>query len=484
VFTHSRPAAAPAIDVIASVESLAIDFDGLPVPRRYFVIVIVLMTLVMVVLDGSVANLALSTIATTLRCSPDQAIWVVSSYQLAVIISLLPCGALGEKLGCRRVFLYGVAIFTLASATCAISVNLAMLVAARFVQGLGAGAIMALYSMILRYACPKCLLGTIIGLNAMTIAISAAAGPGIAGALLAIAPWPWLFAVNLPLGALVLMLSRSLPAPSGVARYLDPVVITVNAAAAMLFFSGFDRIPIAPQSGVAMIVVSIVCLVFVIWREKQIKAPLIPVDLFRNRPFRIAVLGSIACFSGQMMSYVALPFYLRQEFHLNFIMSGLYLMPCPLAVAITAPLAGRLANRTQTALLCAGGCGVLAIGLVLTALRPPSNTIITFLVGTVLAGIGFGLFLPPNNRILLLSAPKARSGAAGAMQATARLIGQTIGPISMSMVFRLVSVDTAPRTGVLVAAGFVSIGGLTSLWGLRFNEIVKSAKVSGHEKHS
>lgn len=234
--------------------------DGLPAPRRYFAIAVLLLTLVLVVLDGAIANIALPSIAASLHASPSDAVWVVSSYQLAVLVALLPCGAIGEMVGARRVFLAGVALFTLASAACACAGTLPMLVAARFVQGLGAGAVMALGVTNFRLSVPQRLLGTIIGINAMTIAISSAAGPGLAGAILAVAPWPWLFAVNLPLGIVVLASGPVLASTEGVARKLDGRAMIASALMFVLFFFGADRVAQSPVTGGLLIVASVVCL--------------------------------------------------------------------------------------------------------------------------------------------------------------------------------------------------------------------------------
>jgi DHA2 family multidrug resistance protein-like MFS transporter len=174
--------------------------DGLPVPRRYLAISVLLLTLVLVVLDGAIANVALPSIAASFGADPSSTVWVVSSYQIAVLIALLPCGALGEIYGPRRVYLIGIFIFTAASVVCAFAPNLPALVMGRFAQGLGGGALMALSSMNLRFAVPHRRLGTIIGINAMTVAISAAAGPAVAGAILSVATWHWMFAINIPLG--------------------------------------------------------------------------------------------------------------------------------------------------------------------------------------------------------------------------------------------------------------------------------------------
>jgi DHA2 family multidrug resistance protein-like MFS transporter len=160
---------------------------------------------------------------------------------------------------------------------------------------------------------------------------------------------------------------------------------------------------------------------------------------------------------------VALPFYLQHTLGMTPTQAGLYMMPWPVAVAVVAPISGRLANRFKTAWLCAIGGGLLAIGLAAVALLPADRNGMGFIVGTVIAGIGFALFQTPNNRILLLSAPKARSGAAGAMQGTARLSGQTFGSILMTILFGLAPLAQAPGLALLLAAAFTALAAGISL---------------------
>ncbi len=437
--------------------------DGLPAPRRHFAIAVLLLTLVLVVLDSAIANIALPSIAASFHAAPGDTVWAVSSYQLAVLIALLPCGALGEILGPRRVYLWGVALFTLASAACAFSSSLPMLVVSRFVQGFGGGAIMALATMNLRFAVPQKMLGAIIGLNAMTIAMASASGPGIAGAILAVAHWPWLFGVNIPLGIAVLACGGLLAHTHGVARKLDAGALIANTLMFVLFFSGADRVAKAPLLGGLMIAGAVACLFALLWLERGHKAPLVPTDLFAAPAFRIAVMASVCCFTGQMLSYVALPFYLQHSLGMTPTQAGLYMMPWPAAVAIVAPISGRLANRFKTAWLCAIGGGLLAVGLGMVGLLPADAHGVTFIVGTVIAGIGFALFQTPNNRILLLSAPKARSGAAGAMQGTARLSGQTFGSILMTILFGLAPLASAPGFALVLAAMFTAAAAVISL---------------------
>jgi DHA2 family multidrug resistance protein-like MFS transporter len=144
-------------------------------------------------------------------------------------------------------------------------------------------------------------------------------------------------------------------------------------------------------------------------------------------------------------------------------MTGLYMTPWPLTVALAAPIAGRLADRTPTAWLCAAGGLCLAVGLTLAALWPLERHLAPLVVFMALSGLGFGFFQTPNNRNMLLAAPRERSGAAGGAQATARLSGQTCGAVLMALLFTLASPDAAPRVGLTVGAALALAAGLVSM---------------------
>ena len=170
----------------------------------------------MAVMDGAIANVALPTIAKDLDASPAFSIWIVNGYQLAITISLLPLSSLGEIVGYRRIYLAGLALFTVASVFCALSHTLLLLTVARIVQGFGAAGIMSVNMALVRFIYPRDLLGRGIGINAMVVAVSAAVGPTIATGILAVGTWPNLFAVNIPIGIAALMLGwRYLPNTRG-----------------------------------------------------------------------------------------------------------------------------------------------------------------------------------------------------------------------------------------------------------------------------
>jgi DHA2 family multidrug resistance protein-like MFS transporter len=438
------------------------ELDGLPTPRRYAAAAAILGAIVLVVIDGAIANVALPSITQQLHASPGDAVWIVTGYQLAVVMFLLPASAIGESLGYRKVFAAGVALFTAASALCAFAPSLPWLIAARFLQGLGSAAVMPLGLALLRFTYPRRLLGDAIAWNALAVAMSSAAGPAVGAAILSVASWPWLFAVNLPIGALVLFACSGLPQPAASRRRLDVLSIALNAGLFAAFVLGSDRLLSAPAVGAGLLLLAAVGLIALVRRELPQAAPLIPIDLLRGHSFRISVIASVFCFIGQMASYVALPFYIQHGLGQSAFATGLLMTPWPLAVMLAAPLSGRLSARVSTAWLCAAGGACLALGLALCAAWPMHGHLLPLVVFTSLAGLGFGFFQTPNNRNMLLSAPKERSGAAGGMQGAARLTGQTAGSLMMGLLFTLLPGSNAPRWGLGLAAAFALAGGLIS----------------------
>lgn len=438
------------------------DDAGVVGPRRALAVACVLAATALVVLAAATANVALPAVARSLAVSPAASVRVITAYQAALVMALLPCAALGESLGHRRVYAAGVALFTGASALCALAPSLPLLVAARFVQGLGGAAVMSLGVALLRSVTPRRQLGAAIGWNALAVALASAAGPTVGALVLSAAGWPWLFAVSVPLGALVLVATRALPHVPGTARRVDPVSVALNALAFAALIVGAGLLPGSPALAAALLAAAALGAVALVRRELPREAPLIPLDLLRDAPFRTAVIASVCCFAGQGAAMVSLPFHLQHALGLDALHAGLLITPWPLTVAVVAPIAGRLAERVPGAWLCALGGGLLAVGLAGAALHPTAGRPSALVPFVVLCGAGFGLFQVPNNRDMLLCVPRARSGAAGGMQGTARLTGQTVGAVLMTLLFSLTSMDVATRVGLGAAAALTLTAGLVS----------------------
>ena len=441
-------------------DRMEIQSTGLGEPRHMVAIASVLAAMVLVVLDAAIANVALPTIARSLSVTPAMSVWVITSYQTALLMALLPCAALGESIGYRRVFTGGVALFTGASVLCALSPSLSWLVAARLLQGLGGAAVMSLGVALLRVVVSDQRLGTAIGWNALAIALSSAAGPSIGAAVLSAATWHWLFAINLPLGVLVVLATRALPDDGGTARRLDLFSVALNFGAFASLVIGVELLPTRPSLAGVLLAAAGLELVALVRREMPKEAPMIPLDLLRADSFRFSVIASTCCFAGQTAGMVALPFYLQYGLGQDTLKAGLYMTAWPLTVAIAAPFAGRLADRVSTAWLSAVGGMFIATGLGAAALWPLKGNPLLLVPFTMLCGLGFSFFNVANNRNMFLSAPTERSGAAGGMQGTARLFGQTAGAVIMTLLFTLSTAEVAPQIGLGIGAVLTFVAGL------------------------
>src|ERR1700751_5965103 len=186
--------------------------DGLPWKRRRWAVAAIFTALTMASLDTAIANIALPAISAELHVSPAEAVWVVNVYQIALVATLLPLGALGEIVGHERIYLGGLLLFTLASLGCALAWSLPSLLVARTLQGLGASGIMSVNTALVRFVYPSRLHGRGFGHNALVVATAFTLGPTIASGILALGPWPWLFAVNIPFGVTALLIGlKTLP---------------------------------------------------------------------------------------------------------------------------------------------------------------------------------------------------------------------------------------------------------------------------------
>ncbi|HUZ11599.1 MAG TPA: MFS transporter [Caulobacteraceae bacterium] len=439
--------------------------DGLPPPRRWQAAVAVWLAISMTVLDSAIANVALPTIARDFGALPADSIWIINAYQLAIVVSLLPLAALGEKIGYRTIYRGGLALFIAASLMCTLSHSLPMLTAARTVQGLGAAGVMSVNGALVRFIYPQASLGRGVGLNAMVVSASSAVGPTVAAAILAVGPWPWLFAINIPIGLAALAVGwTSLPLNPLSGRRFDWVSAGLNALTFGLVITGIDVLTRtrARLLGALETLGGLVIGALLVLRELGRPRPLVPVDLMADRLFALSVATSVASFTAQMLAFVALPFHFENSLHFSQVETGLLLTPWPAAVGVTAPLAGWLSDKLSTAVLCAVGLAIFSGGLVAMAMLPGAPTAIDIGWRMALCGVGFGLFQSPNNRMMLSSAPRERAGAAGGMLATARLTGQTFGAVITAVMLYLFG-DRGEVIGLWTAAGFALAAAAVSL---------------------
>jgi DHA2 family multidrug resistance protein-like MFS transporter len=443
---------------------------------------VIILGIALSVLDASIMNLALPGIARDLHASPAQSVWVVNAYQLAILALLLPCATLGDLIGYRRVYLAGIAVFTLASAACLFAVSLPMLAAARAVQGLGAAGVMAVNAALVRLTYPSHRLGRALALNSVVVAIASVAGPSLAAAILSIASWPWLFAMNLPIGLAVFALGwRALPhnpgaAPAGVRLTAIDVLLNicmfgflVLGADALGTRAGATPVPGAMAFGAALLAAGVAVGALYVHRQRALPIPLLPIDLLRIPVFALSMGTSITAFAAQTLSNVALPFLLLESYGFSPLRAGFLLTAWPLAIVLMAPVAGRLIGRYSGGLLGGVGLALLAIGLALLAALPAQPQAADIAWRLALCGAGFGLFQSPNNHTIVTSAPLSRSGAAGGMLGAARLTGQTTGAVLLSIIFSAAGTGAGhgPTIALALAAGFAAVASGVSFLRLR-----------------
>jgi MFS transporter, DHA2 family, multidrug resistance protein len=429
----------------------------------------VMMAVSLVTLDSAMTMTALPAIAAGLQVPPAQAIWAVNAYQLAVVAALLPFAALADRLGARRVHLFGLAFFAAASLASALASSLPTLAAARVLQGLGAAATMSVNVALVRQLYPPQHLGRGVGLNAMIVGVTFAAGPGVASLLLAVAPWPWLYLLNLPAGLLAFAVARvSLPRSLPRAQPFDVLAALLTALA---FAAALGALATAAQRGAPVLVLALTAAALssgalLLGRQAGQPAPMLPVDLLRRPLFALSVATSMASFAAQGLAFVSLPFFIEGVLHRDPLQTGFLIAPWAVVVAAGAPLAGRLSERWPPGLM--GGIGLLLLcaGLLLLSGLTPAASTAQIVWRMALCGLGFALFQSPNLNALMSAAPPERSGGASGMVAMARLNGQAIGAALAALCFGLAGA-LGPVRALQLGAALAAVAALASsarLW--------------------
>ena len=418
------------------------------------------------VLVGSIANIALPTIARDMGVTPAESIWVVNAYQLAVTVCLMPFASLGDIHGHRRVYVWGLGLYTFGSLICALAPSMSVLIAARVLQGVGGAGIMSVNGALVRFIFPRAQLGRGIGYNVLVVAVSSAAGPSVAAGILAVGSWPWLFAVQVPFGVLSWWMSlRYLPPSPASGHKFDPVSAVLNAIALGTFIPGLDGIGRGQSATTVLVelVTGVAVGTIFVMRQLTLRAPMLPVDLFRRPVFALSVATATCVHAAAMITLISLPFYLQYVERMSPIEIGLLITPWPAVLVVVGPIAGRLADRYPAGLLGGIGLAVMTCGLLLVLFLPEHASRLNIAWRMAVCGTGFGFFQAPNNRLLIGSAPPDRAGAGSGMVSTSRLLGQTTGSALVAVVFGLTHHSPDPvvlgtHVAIGLAAGFAALG--------------------------
>lgn len=458
--------------------SLFIDLpgdEGLPGTERRLAMIALMTALAMTVLDGTIVNIALPQIAISLKVSAGAAIWVANGYLLAVAMTLATFASLAARVGYRNQFAAGLAVFTLASLGCALAPSINVLIGMRLLQGIGASAILSIGPAILRTIFPNRLLGRILGVNALMVASFSAIGPTLGGMLLSIAGWEWLFAINVPLGAIGVVLAlRALPGERTLALGRFDGAGAVLSAAAMgaliMAAEACQRLGAPGQAenagleALAYGVTAILAGTAFVWRQRRAQQPLLPLSLFASARFSMAALTSLISFIGQGMAFLALPFLFQSNYGYSALHAALLFTPWPLGIILAAPQAGKLSDRYPPIALSSAGLATFTAGLVLLALLPAQAQTWDICWRGFICGIGFGFFQSPNNREMLSNTSREHSAAASGVLAIMRTFGQCLGAALMGIILSVFGSHLAHGTGSLTSVAQDANAIRLSLW--------------------
>jgi len=402
---------------------------ALPRVKRDLAYIGIILVVFMTNIDGSIVNVALPQLSRSLAASPQSTVWVTTTYLLAVGCAVPATAALGDQVGRRHLFLTGVPLFTLASLGCALSTSLPMLVAFRAIQGLGAASLFAVIIPIMRMMFPAARMGVIFGINAMATALGVAIGPTLGGIILAHLTWPWLFLINVPIGAVVFALALyAVPKHQGRRGDFDGLGALTIGLAIALFVVGVHLIVDIRTLWIAglLVVIAVGFVVLFLRAEDRATRPVLPRKMW-NGVFSLAVLTAFWSFFGQGVAFVALPFLFQSAYGASPLQSALLFTPWPAVIVLAAPLSGRLADRFRPAVLAIAGLVVYLAGLLLLATLGDHPARWWVLVCTAICGLGFAFFQSPNNREMQGAVPMRMASSGAAVLNLNRSVAQSAG---------------------------------------------------------
>ena len=427
-------------------------------------------------LDNLVMTSALPVIQRALFASVEQLQWMMNSYTLAFATLMLPAATLGDRWGRRRVFLVGIAVFTLASMGSALSTTTGALIAARAVQGAGAAAIMPLSLTLLAGAVPASRRAMAIGVWGGVSGLGVALGPVIGGAVVDGFSWQAIFWLNVPVAVVAIpLVLRALPESRGRLQPLDAVGLALVGAGVLAVVWGIVRAGDLGWGSVPVtgaLIGGVTLIAAFIRHEGRTAYPLVPLGLFRSRSFSVANVASLAFTLGMFGAVFLLAQYLQIVDGYTPLQAGIRTLPWTAAPMIVAPIAGLLAPRVGVRVLLGSGLTLQALGLAWLALEVGGSTPYTDLVpGFIMAGVGMGLTFAPSATAVLADMSPDDHATASSTNSTIREIGVALGVAVLVAVFRANGGALTPdgynsglRVAILTGASVVALGALSTIW--------------------
>ncbi|MGW0669641.1 DHA2 family efflux MFS transporter permease subunit [Streptomyces sp. NPDC002746] len=397
----------------------------------------------MTLLDLTAVNVAIPSMIDNLHASLDEVLWVINIYILVLAALLIMFGRLGDVRGPRTMFIGGVALFTAASVLCGLSQDPAQLIAARALQGLGAAALMPQTMTIIIGTFPAERRGVALGAWGAVAGVATIAGPTLGGLLVSTAGWRWIFFVNVPIGAAVLVMAvRLVPdIRPGHRRKLDVVGVVLAAVTLVcLTFALTEGQRYDWNVGVRALMgaAALLLVVFLIHqRTRQRNEPLLPFVLFRDRDYAVMSFVAATVQVGMLGLFLPVMIYLQSVLHYSALTAGLVMAPAMVVSAVLSPFSGRLADRIGGKYVLMTGLTLFAAGLAWLALiTDAGRTGWEFQPALIMSGVGIGCVFGPMVTVAMYNVEPAMAGAASGVLNTIRQVGTVIGSAAVGAVLQ------------------------------------------------
>jgi EmrB/QacA subfamily drug resistance transporter len=411
------------------------------VERKWLTLAVVCVAVFMLLLDITIVNVALPDIGRSLHADFSDLQWVIDAYSLTLAAFLLTAGSLGDLMGRRRVFVVGLAIFSLASLACGLSNDSTLLNLARGVQGIGGAVMFAQSLALIAEAFEGRERGTAFGIWGAVVGASVAVGPLIGGAITESWGWEWVFFINVPVGAIAIALSL---------RYIsearDPNAPGIDWPGLVTFCGGLFLLVFALIRGnaegwgstqiVAMLIGAVVLLVAFFVIEWRVSNPMLDLNLFRVPTFAGASIAAFGLSASMFAMFLYLTLYIQNGLHYSPLQAGLRFLPITLTSFFVAPIAGRLSSTVPIRFLLGIGLALVGIGLLLMHGLTVHSTWTALLAGFIVAGVGIGLVNPPLATTAVGVVPPQRSGMASGINTTFRQVGIATGIAALGAIFQ------------------------------------------------
>lgn len=387
---------------------------------------------------SSAVNIALPAIGAEFATSAILLSWIPTSFLLAAAMFAVPFGRISDIYGMKKIFSYGVIIFTVSSFLSAVSPSAESLIVFRIIQGIGGAMIFVTGLAIITSVYPPQERGKAIGINIATVYIALALGPVLGGIMTQFFGWRSLFYAMIPLGILILALTywklNEEWAECKGERFDIKGSIIYSIVLVMVMY-GFSTLP--HLTGIILVIAGIIGFIGFLLYELRLESPVLNVKLFKNRTFAFSNLAALINYSATFAVTFLLSLYLQYIKALDPLSAGLILVVQPVTMAIFAPIAGRLSDRFVPQKLAALGMILSTIGLFIFAFINEQTSIVFITIGLIIIGTGFGFFSSPNTNAIMGSVERRFYGVASAMVSTMRLLGQTFSMGLALMVFAI-----------------------------------------------